>query len=47
MRHAGKHQARIQKFGFKLLNKLVTATTGQKIERIIQFRIFKNINFIM
>ena len=47
MRKAGGFQAKLQKFAFRMMNKLTTAATGHKIERIIQRGIFSNINFMM
>ena len=47
MRKAGKFQAKLQKFAFRMMNKLTSAATGQNIERIIQRGIFSNINFMM
>ena len=47
MRHAPNAQARIQKFAFKLLNKLATAVSGRKIEQLIHKKLMRNINFAM
>ena len=47
MRKAGRQRAKLQKFAFRMMNKLSSAVTGQQIERHIQRGIFTNINFMM
>ena len=47
MRKAGRQRAKLQKFAFRMMNKLSSAVTGRQIERHIQHGIFRNINFMM
>merc|ERR1712113_326299 len=47
MRKAPKFQAKIQKIAFSFFNKLHTSATGTTIERRIQSKIFRNINWLI
>ena len=42
----GRLQAKIQKYAYWIINKITSAVTGRKIERLIHSKIIGNIKFL-